>query len=117
MSFLPQNSFFKMQISTCVASEPQMQEKTIFLKFWQIFLSSFSMGPLVRSWCMRFEAKHHEFKRLAAHLGNYTNLPYSLAKRHQEGFCYRLQTTEGSLSSFIVKGIETGPGNKNEYLV
>lgn len=68
MSFFPQNSFYKMQISTCVASEPQMQEKTIFLKFWQIFLSSFSMGPLVRSWCMRFEAKHHEFKRLAAHL-------------------------------------------------
>lgn len=60
---------------------------------------------------MRFEAKHHEFKRLAAHLGNYTNLPYSLAKRHQEGVCYSLQTSEGSLSSFIKKGIETGPGN------
>lgn len=60
---------------------------------------------------MRFEAKHHEFKRLAAHLGNYTNLPYSLAKRHQEGVCYSLQTSEGSLSSFIKKGIETGPGH------
>ena len=60
---------------------------------------------------MCFEAKHHEFKRLAVYLGNFTNLPYSLAKRHQEGLCYRLQTSEGDLSSFIVKGIETGPGN------
>lgn len=61
---------------------------------------------------MRFEAKHREFKRLAAHLGNFTNLPYTLAKRHQEGLCYRLQTAEGSLTSFITKGIETGPGNR-----
>ena len=29
---------------------------------------------------MCFEVKHHEFKRLAANLGNFTNLPYSLAK-------------------------------------
>ena len=59
---------------------------------------------------MRFEAKHHEFKRLAAHLGNFTNLPYSLAKRHQECLCYRLQTSEGNLSSFIITETETGPG-------
>ena len=61
---------------------------------------------------MRLEAKHHKFKRLAAQLGNFTNLPYSLAKHHQEGLCYRLQTSEGSLlTSFIAKGTETGPGN------
>ncbi|XP_015773170.1 PREDICTED: uncharacterized protein LOC107351398 [Acropora digitifera] len=66
------------------------------------------LGPLVRSWCMRFEAKHHYFKRLAISIGNYTNITYSLAKRHQEGLCYRLQTAEGGMSSFIEKGIETG---------
>jgi hypothetical protein len=27
----------------------------------------------------------------------------------QEGICYRLQPSDGSLSSFITKGIETGP--------
>lgn len=78
---------------------------TMIFNFW------FSIGPLIRSWCMRFEAKHHEFKRLAANLGNFTNLAYTLARRHQEGICYRLQTSEGNLSSFIKKGIETGPGN------
>ena len=61
---------------------------------------------------MRFQAKHQEFKRLTAQLGNFTNLPYSLTMRHREGLCYKLQTSEGSLSSFIVKGIETDPSDK-----
>ncbi|XP_028414210.1 uncharacterized protein LOC114537267 [Dendronephthya gigantea] len=76
-----------------------------------IFLLSFNrFGPLIRSWCMRYEAKHHYFKRLAIVLGNFINISYSLAKRHQEGVCYRLQSAEGGQSSFIDKGIETGPG-------
>ncbi|XP_046853447.1 uncharacterized protein LOC124446617 isoform X5 [Xenia sp. Carnegie-2017] len=66
-------------------------------------------GPLVRSWCMRYEAKHHYFKRLAIVIGNFINLPYSLAKRHQEGVCYRLQSAEGGNSTFICKGTEIGP--------
>ncbi|KAG1681703.1 hypothetical protein GQR58_011697 [Nymphon striatum] len=70
------------------------------------------LGPLVRSWCMRFEAKHHYFKRLAISIGNYTNLCFTLAKRHQEGLCYKLQSSEGGLSSFIEKGIETGKASK-----
>ena len=56
------------------------------LKKWLFSLCR--LGPLVRSWCMRFEAKHHYFKRLAISIGNYTNITYSLAKRHQEGLCY-----------------------------
>lgn len=60
---------------------------------------------------MRYEAKHHYFKRLAILIGNWINLPFSLAKRHQEGLCYRLQSSEGALTSFIEKGIELGPGN------
>lgn len=59
---------------------------------------------------MRFEAKHHYFKRLAVMIGNFINLSFSLAKRHQEGLCYRLQVAEGSLTSFIEKGTEVGPG-------
>ncbi|EDO28047.1 predicted protein [Nematostella vectensis] len=71
------------------------------------------LGPLVHSWCMRYEAKHHYFKRTAILLGNWINLPFSLAKRHQEGLCYRLQTAGGGLSTFIEKGIENGPGKES----
>jgi hypothetical protein len=59
---------------------------------------------------MRYEAKHHYFKRLAISLGNFINLPFSLSKRHQEGVSYRLQSGEGGCSSFLDKGIEVGPG-------
>ena len=38
---------------------------------------------MVRSWCMRYEAKHNYFKRLASNLGNFTNVAVSLAERHQ----------------------------------
>ena len=58
---------------------------------------------------MRYEAKHHYFKRLAVTTGNFINLPYTLSKRHQESVCYRLQASNG-LSSFIEKGLEIGPG-------
>lgn len=40
-------------------------------------------GPLIRSWCMRFEAKHSYFKDMARKIKNFKNLPLSLAKRHQ----------------------------------
>lgn len=52
----------------------------------------------------------HYFKRLAVVIGNFVNISYSLAKRHQEGVCYRLQSAEGGASSFIDKGVEIGPG-------
>ena len=68
------------------------------------------LGPLVRSWCMRYYAKHHYFKRLATTIGNFINIPYTLAKRHQEGLCHRLQSCQGEMRSLIEKGVETGPG-------
>ena len=37
---------------------------------------------------MRYEDKHSYFKALAHTLENYTNLPYSLAMRHQYYVCY-----------------------------
>ena len=70
----------------------------------------FRLGPLVGSWCMRYEAKHHYFKHLAIVVGNFINLPFTLAKRHQEAVAYRLKSAEGNLSSFIHKGVEIGPG-------
>ena len=37
---------------------------------------------------MRFEAKHNYFKKLAARLGNFINIAYTLALRHQCLSCY-----------------------------
>ena len=49
-------------------------------------------------------------------LGNFINLPYSLAKRHQEGLCYRINTPEGSHSTFLEKGNEIGPGKEDMHV-
>ncbi|CAF2188491.1 unnamed protein product [Rotaria magnacalcarata] len=43
--------------------------------------------PPVRHWCMRFEAKHQVFKRLAVKSNNYKNILYTLSKRHQLRQC------------------------------
>lgn len=44
-------------------------------------------GPLVRSWCMRFEAKHAYFKDQAKIIKNFKNLPLSLSRRYQFSLC------------------------------
>ena len=48
----------------------------------------FRVGPLIRHWTMRYEAKHQYFKHLASTMGNYINICYSLAMRHQCLQCY-----------------------------
>ena len=58
---------------------------------------------------MRYEAKHHYFKKLSTVIGNYTNLPYTLSMRHQQWVCYQLQSGNHELS-FINKGLEIGSG-------
>ena len=50
------------------------------------------VGPLVRHWTMRYEAKHQYFKQLARSMGNYINICHSLAIRHQSLQCYLLQS-------------------------
>ena len=47
-------------------------------------------GPLIRNWCMRFEAKHKYFKKMAQTLGNFTNIAKSLANQHQRYMCYKM---------------------------
>lgn len=51
-------------------------------------LCTFRFGPMVRTWCMRYEAKHNFFKKVASSLGNFTNVAYSMAHRHQTHQCY-----------------------------
>ena len=67
----------------------------------------FRRGPLVRSWAMRFEAKHSYFKKCVDKLNNFKNIDYSLAKRHQALQAYLLQTSAGSLFN---KAVQHGPG-------
>ena len=68
------------------------------------FLTSY--GPLVHHWTMRYEAKHSYSKRIAQSMGNYINLPYSLAIRHQHLECYN------SMNASLECGnqMEVGPG-------
>jgi len=64
-------------------------------------------GPPINHWTMRFEAKHKYFKHLANVIGNFTNICYSLALRHQLHQCYL------SIDSNVLPGEETeiGPGS------
>ena len=41
------------------------------------------VGPLIRHWVMRYEAKHHYFKQNARVTGNFINIAKTLAVRHQ----------------------------------
>ena len=56
------------------------------LQHYYIYYCRF--GPLVNHWTMRFEAKHNFFKKMANNIGNFINLPYTLAVRHQYLQCY-----------------------------
>ena len=54
----------------------------------------FKFGPLVRSWCMRFEGKHSYFKDLSKSIKNFKNIAYSLAQKHQKIECAKNMTVE-----------------------
>ena len=68
---------------------------------------SLRYGPLINHWTTRFEAKHKYFKHLASIMGNFTNICFSLALRHQLHQCY-LSLNKDSLPG---EDIEIGPGN------
>ena len=57
---------------------------------------------------MRFEAKNSHFKDLARRMKNFTNIPKSLAQRHQAWSCYVFASS--STGGGIIKDIITGPG-------
>ena len=52
-------------------------------------------GPLIRSWCMRFEGKHAYFKDLAKKIKNFNNIPYSLAQKNQKVVCAEHMNVDG----------------------
>ena len=52
------------------------------------------VGPLIRFWCMRFEAKHNFFRRLSHIVGNFKNICKTMAYRHQWSVCDRMYSNE-----------------------
>mgnify|MGYP002803387214 FL=1 len=64
---------------------------------------------------MRFEAKHSYFKKLANVIGNFKNVAQTLSYRHQHWMCYKLQTSNANLGTFVEKGVQVGPGKLIEY--
>ena len=63
----------------------------------------------MRNWAMRFEAKHHYFKRLVGTINNFKNIELSLARRHQALQAYLLQSSSGN---FLKMSLEHGPTGK-----
>ena len=60
---------------------------------------------------MRFEARHSYFKRLVNQLGNYINIPYTLATRHQQLQCYYHldKSNIGGIELNVGAGEQVGP--------
>lgn len=82
-----------------------LMDNEVFLVNLLLSASIFRFGPLVRQWTMRFEARHKYFKQLASKLGNFINITYTLASRHQQLQCYQ------HINSTSIQGedIEFGP--------
>ncbi|KAJ8043406.1 hypothetical protein HOLleu_10472 [Holothuria leucospilota] len=64
------------------------------------------LGPLIRYWTMRFEAKHSFFKRLGHIVCNFKNILKTLSYRQQMYLCHNLFTER----SFVERDTEIGPG-------
>ena len=64
-----------------------------------------AVGPMVRTWTIRHEAKLNFFKQ-ASHLANFKKVAFSLANRHQRWMCYEMAS-----SNFLHTPLECGPGS------
>ncbi|XP_049330682.1 uncharacterized protein LOC111195788 isoform X1 [Astyanax mexicanus] len=49
-----------------------------------------AFGPLVSLWTMRFEAKHHFFKKIVRHTNCFRNILKTMARKHQCMIAYHL---------------------------
>lgn len=62
-----------------------------FLEHYPALMKVF--GPLIGFWTMRFEAKHRYFKQIVRHTGNFRNITFSLATKHQLMIAHHLHAT------------------------
>ena len=71
------------------------------------------MGPMVRSWTIRHEAKLNFFKQTTG-TSSFKNITLSLANHHQRLVCYEMST--GSLLRSRYLAIATSD-RKSEYII
>ena len=64
---------------------------------------------------MRFEAKHSYFKQLSHSMGNFINITFSLAMRHQQYQCYLNMNTSDLFQWSDC--IEVGKGNIKNWKI
>ena len=70
----------------------KMTPKFHFLLHYPALIKKF--GPLKYLWCMRFEAKHQYFKKLASVSRNFKNIAKTLANRHQLKQCWEFTSVD-----------------------
>ncbi|XP_033101221.1 uncharacterized protein LOC117104479 [Anneissia japonica] len=63
-----------------------------------------NIGPLLHVWCMRYEAKHEYFCRVADTARNFKNICKTVAKQHQMTQIYQLKSDQP------LENLEVGPG-------
>jgi len=90
-------SYLKMCIETllydfCELYPDHMTPKMHYLLHYADVIALF--GPPRALWCMRFEAKHQHFKRLAGVMNNFRNICLSLAVRHQLHQCWQFSSVD-----------------------
>ena len=69
-----------------------------------------AIGPIMRAWTMRHEAKLNFFKQ-ASRISNFKNIPQSVARRHQRWQCYQL-----AKCNLLCTPLECGPGEPSSSL-
>ena len=76
-----------------------------------LFLYYFGrLDPMVRSWCMRYESKHTYFKQVAIALGNFINVPFTVADRYQKLQSFHYFNEGDQELSVIINPLQCGPG-------
>ena len=99
----------KLLVRHCVDHKyftTQVAVRIVFFDYGSSEMPTIIIGPMVRTWTMRHEAKLSMFK-LAAHLGNFKNIALTLAQRYQRWMCY--QSASGEL---LRPNFECGPGDQ-----
>lgn len=76
----------------------QLKPKHHFMLHYEKVIKS--MGPVIRFWAMRMEAKHQFFKQIVYKTKNFVNIKKTLADKHQKHF----YASPSVLFDYIVKG-------------
>ncbi len=90
-------------IGTFISLFPgKMTPKFHFLLHYPTLVKKF--GPLKYLWCMRFEAKHQYFKKLASVGRNFKNIAKTLAYRHQLKQCWEFTSVDYLSDNVVCSG-------------